>query len=179
MTGSLKNMRACCGCCWWWKDGYEICSCHANFNVYVDPAAPPWPLFPTSWVCSSLLLPLGWQCSLALIDRWWPACVLLHCRCESNLFTLWMAGRKPKMNYNLFLAALKDRKRLTGSRLCFTASGPRIFLWNSPFCTTFAQTDSHTSTSSLSELPLKSLEAKTEDFPDVLARLPKTGRDKH
>ena len=94
----VENMRACCGCCWWREDGYEICSCHANFNVYVDPAAPPWPLFPTSRACSSLLLPLGWQCSLALIDRWWPACVLLHCRCESNLFTLWMAGTKPKMN---------------------------------------------------------------------------------
>ena len=43
----------------------------------------------------------------------------------------------------------------------------------------FGHTDTHTSTSSLSESPLKSLEVKTEDFPDVLARLPSTGRDKH
>ena len=49
------------------------------------------------------------------------------------------------------------------------------------FCETasFAELCTHTSTSSLSELPLKSLEAKTEDFPDVLARLPRRGRDKH
>ena len=38
-------MRACwCCCCR--KDGDEICPCHANLNVCVDPnTKPPWPPF--------------------------------------------------------------------------------------------------------------------------------------
>ena len=55
----------------------------------------------------------------------------------------------------------------------------RIFCEKASFAELCTHTYTHTSTSSLSELPLKSLEAKTEDFPDVLARLPRRGRDKH
>ena len=89
-------MRACCCCCCG-NDGYEICPCHANLNVCVDPSLTS---FSQQVLCSSNPpVKRRWQCSLALIDGWWPTCVLLHSVCESNLVSCsgWQRT-KPKLN---------------------------------------------------------------------------------